>query len=497
VSSQGIATTEVGVNRPAPTPPGHGKRRSGWWKIALAAVVIGAGGGAAWLAFGNHKAGADGDEKAASAAPSATATAVEIVLPKKGVMEQISSMVGSVHPFEWADLYANVSGFLKSQEVEVNGKKVMADIGVRVKKGDLLAEIDVPEVFAARDQAAADLEQAESMVHQADARIAAARAEQKASQASVVEAEANVGRYTAAREETSKSFNRYKGLRAQSAVEQDVVDQKQDAYESAVAAEKGSRAAVLTAEAKVEAAKAEVVKTQADRKVADANVKVAKAKLAKAQAFVDYTRIRSPYTGVITARNFFPGDFIRSASEGNSRPLLTVSRTDLMRVVTKISDVDVPFANVGDPAVVTIDALPGERFPGKIARFSESEIPSERTMRTEIDLPNDEHSPAHGRLREGMFGQAYIQLTPPSGHLTIPSSTLIGPAERNKNAVLVLRDGHARRTEVLTGADNGVVVEIVSGLKPDDQVILPSGSVADGTPVIPTDATKAPVASHS
>ena len=199
-----------------------------------------------------------------------------------------------------------------------------------------------------------------------------------------------------------------------------MVDQKEDAYESALAAEKAARAAIITANAKVSAAKAKIDQAVADRKAAEANVAVAKSKLKKAEVFVTYTRIVSPYTGVVTHRGYFPGDFIRSATEGNTRPMFTVARNDLMRIVTKISDLDVPYADIGDPAVVTIDALPGVKLPGKISRFTEAEIPNERTMVTEIDIPNDENSPSHGRLRDGMYGFATIQLTPPSDHMTLP-----------------------------------------------------------------------------
>src|SRR5262249_49180920 len=159
-------------------------------------------------------------------------------------------------------------------------------------------------------------------------------------------------------------------------------------YESASAAEAAARAAIVTARAKVAAAEARIQQALADQKAAEANVKIAAAKLKKAEALVGYTRIASPYTGVVTRRNFHVGDFIRSAVEGGNVPLLTVARTDVMRVVTKVADPDVPYLDVGDPAVVTVNALPGVKFHGKVARFSHAEDPTERTMRTEIDLKN-------------------------------------------------------------------------------------------------------------
>jgi multidrug efflux pump subunit AcrA (membrane-fusion protein) len=112
-------------------------------------------------------------------------------------------------------------------------------------------------------------------------------------------------------------------------------------------------------------------------------------------------------------------------------------------------------------------------------------------MRTEIDLPNDEKSPAHGRLREGMYGVATIHLHTPTGVLTVPASCVTGRDEQEKAKVFVVRDGRAREIPVRTGTDNGLRVEILAGLNPDDQVILSPGSVSDGMPVRPVAAAVA------
>ena len=489
MSSQIIAAPQPGSKHPSNREAQPS--RSPWLKIVGGSVVLAAIGGGIWyFGWGRHQESAQAEPTHASAG-GGDGVSVDVVHPKTGGMERVSNMAGSVHPYEVADLYANVSGYLKSQELATDGKTRMVDIGVHVKKGDILAIIDVPEVYAAQDQARADIEQAEAQAKQTLAGIATARADYDATKAGVAEAEANVGRYTASKSEALKAFNRYKRLKGESAIPDEVVDQRQDAYESALAAEKGAQAAIITAHAKVAAGKAKIDQAIADHKAAEANVAVAKSKLKKADVMVAYTRIVSPYTGVVTHRGYFAGDFIRSASDGNTRPMFTVARNDLMRIVTKISDLDVPYADVGDPAVVTIDALPGVRLAGKIARFTEAEIPNERTMRTEIDIPNDEKGPARGRLRDGMYGAATIELSPASASLTLPSNCLIGPSEGNDNRVLVVRDGHAKAVRVKTGASDGVKVEVLSGLKAEDDVVVPNGGVADGTAVSPTAQTPA------
>src|SRR5262249_5582783 len=157
----------------------------------------------------------------------------------------------------------------------------------------------------------------------------------------------------------------------------------QDAYESALADEAASKEAVNAREAAAVAARAKIDRAEADLKSARANVDVYKARLKAAKVNVAYTEIRSPYDGVVTMRQYHVGDFIRSAADSQGPPLLTVAKTDVMRVVTKVADLDVPFTDAGDPAVVTLDALPGLELPGKVSRISYTEDPTERTMRTE------------------------------------------------------------------------------------------------------------------
>jgi HlyD family secretion protein len=235
---------------------------------------------------------------------------------------------------------------------------------------------------------------------------------------------------------------------------------------------------LINSRAQLIAAGARVKKAEADVAEARANVRVAEAKLAGANVLVGYTKITSPYDGVITRRNFFPGAFIRSAAEGGVVPLLTVARIDKVRVVTDVPDRDVPLTDVGDPAEVTLDALGSEVFHGKVSRFANAEDPTSRTMHTEIDLPN----PA-GRLRPGMYGIAKILLDTATKNATLPASALVGESKGGKADVYVIKDGKAKKTQVEVGADDGLRVEILSGLDPKDEVIMNTGSVTDGIPV--------------
>jgi RND family efflux transporter MFP subunit len=183
---------------------------------------------------------------------------------------------------------------------------------------------------------------------------------------------------------------------------------------------------------------------------------------------------------VVTSRGFFPGEFINARDQGATTPLLTVDRIDKMRVILQVPDLDVPFINEGDEATVEIDALPGRKFPGKVARVSNSEDPTTRTMRTEVDLENDKKL-----LRDGMYGKVTVILEKGSDALSVPSSALVGDTEGSKGYLHVIRGGKAHKIEVGIGADNGIETEIVSGLKPDDEVVVHvlKGSIANGAAV--------------
>jgi HlyD family secretion protein len=157
---------------------------------------------------------------------------------------------------------------------------------------------------------------------------------------------------------------------------------------------------------------------------------------------------------------------------------LTVARTDKVRVITQIPDRDVPLTDVNDPAEVTLDAMGTEVFKGKVSRFADAEDTTSRTMHTEIDLDNPKD-----RIKPGMYGIAKVILDTATKNSTLPASCLVGESKDGKGELFVVKDGKAKKTQVSVGADDGIRVEILSGITPDDEVIVNTGSVSDGVPV--------------
>ena len=454
--------------------PARLKRAARRWRVAAVILGLAATGALSWPLVRGDRSEADlltGLATASSRGP--VAMRVDVVHPERGGIRRLTIQPGTVHAFEWADLYAKASGFLKSQSV---------DIGSRVEKGQVLAEIDAPELEEDVEQAAASLEQAKAQIEQAVARIETAEAERDTASASEAQTRADLERLAAKRSMTQKQFERVKDLNARNAVDKKLVDEHQLDFEAASAGEHTGRAAIETARAQMKTTEARVRQAKADLVAAQSFVRVTESRLDRARVLAGYTRIKAPFNGVVTRRNLHPGAFIRSAADGSPVPLLTVARTDLMRVEVQVPDLDVPLLDAGDKATVVVDALKTVPFAGVVARLAKSEDPSTRTMRAEVDLPNPD-----GRLVEGMYGRATIELQPPTEHLCVPASCLTGHSANGHAMAFVVRDKKARRTPVKVGNDDGTLVEILSGLRPDDEVVLRPGSILDdGAPVIAT-----------
>ncbi len=452
--------------------------RSAWspmrWILAAVLVVGGAGGAFFWSRSGKGEAGRDKASSGESQTSSKQVPTAQVIKPKRGGTERITDQPGTVRAFERATLYAKVSGYL--QELKV-------DRGDHVKKEQILAQIYVPELDVAVLQAESTLQHSRALATQAEARVKAALAGVQVADAKQKQAVSILEEAVATREYRKKALDRITELARRNAAEQRLVDEYQDQYMASLASEHSAQSGIQTAEAQIAEAKAAVGLAEADLATAKAEITVSEANLQRAKVMVSYTRIEAPFDGVVTFRGdgIHPGAFIRSAADGNSEPLLAVATTDRMRTIVQVPDPDVPFCNVGDPTNIKIDALGGRIFKGKVSRVADSEDLKDRTMRVEIDLPNDQ-----GLLRDGMYGRAIIELEPPSQNLTIPSTCLIEQDGRGEGAVYVIRDGKVARVKVRVGKDSGLRVEVLSGLTEEDQVVAQiTASISEGAVVKP------------
>jgi RND family efflux transporter MFP subunit len=400
---------------------------------------------------------------------------VEVVHPKKGSFQRLTTQPGSIQAWESVRLFAKVPGFLKKS-------RKFFDIGDHVKEGEILAVVDVPELRAQLKRNEAGVNQANARKDQMKARVDSAEAELLAANAAVTRAKASANSAAAWVRYRKLQYDRMKMLYEAQAIELKLVDEAKEHLEASIESELAAKETITANKAKVVAARAKIEETKADVKEAEAEIDVAQAELEKTRVQVEFSKIPAPFDGKITQRGFFPGDYIRSADEGSNVPLFTVQRTDKFRVIVQIPDRDVPYTDPGDDAFVQIDALPGKKLPAKVSRIADHEDPETRLMRVEIDLPNPTK-----QIKHGMYGQVTIILDQAKDLVSIPSSCLCGKQEDGKGTVYVVRDGVAHQVEVRLGIDNGLRVAVLGGLNREDQVILrPSATLTDGTEVKPT-----------
>jgi len=444
--------------------------------VAAITIVLAAGGvgGVFLMASGKEHAGQSAGRGHADEHFQSTSREVrlQVVKPVRGGMERTTSQPGTIRAFEFAELYSKVSGFVE---------KLNVDRGDRVKKGQLLAEIYDPERHVAVLQAEAALEHSKAAVGQAQANVQTAEADVQVALSKEKEAKALLKKAEAESVWRKLEYDRIAELVARKSAEERLKDEDYAQYLTARAGVAAAEAGIETAAGEIARSRAKVKLANADLKVAEDEVLVAEANLKLAKVWVEYTRIESPYDGVVTFRgeSVHKGSFVRAPTEGAGIPLLIVAMTNKMRTIVPVPDRDVPFCHVGDPATVQLDALAGRIFKGQISRVAESEDLKDRTMRVEIDLDNPD-----GVLRDGMFGRALILLEKLIKNLTVPSSCLIDRNGKGEGAVLTVKDGKVHRVSVHVGMDTGLRAEIIDGLADDDLIILqPDASIADGTPV--------------
>jgi multidrug efflux pump subunit AcrA (membrane-fusion protein) len=288
----------------------------------------------------------------------------------------------SLEAFEAADQYAKVSGYVE---------KVNADIGDHVKQGQVLAEIDAPELM--------------QDVVEANAVLQARRQMLKASEAGMLQAQkmhevakSQLGSANVERDLAAVTLKRQQELFAGKAI----TDQQLDDVKAKAAT---TAASAAVAEARIAAAEADVVAAGANRAVAAAQVEVAAAQVQKAQALFNYTRIVAPFDGVITRRVVNRGDLVPAAMANRAAPLFTCQRVETIRIFCDVPEASAAGIHAGSPAEIKLYAPGMTPLKATVTRIAGALDVQTRTMRVEIDVPNGDE-----KLRPGMYAQ--VTLTP-------------------------------------------------------------------------------------
>ena len=333
-----------------------------------------------------------------------SAAVVNVVHTIRGSDDQSIELPGNTQAFTEAPIYARTSGYLKQWYF---------DIGAHVERGQLLAEIETPEL----DE---QLEQAENQLKTAEANLQLAQ---------------------------------------------------------------------VTADRWVSLEKSSVVsKQERDQAVSDLNAKRAtadsdRANVARLQKLQAFEHVYAPFDGVITARNTDVGDLIQGDNTA-PKELFHLAAVGKLRVYISVPEVYASAIKSGETVTLTLDAFPGENFAGTLVRDSNTIDLTSRTLRVEVDVDNPT-----GRLLPGAY--AFVHWTLPSAAraVTVPTNTLLFRAEGLR--VAVVRGEQVKLVPVTIGHDYGSSVEVLSGLRSEDTVILdPSDSIMEGSAVKIAEAAK-------
>jgi membrane fusion protein, multidrug efflux system len=358
--------------------------------------------GAGWMLLSvglvgcGNNGSAQGDKPVTAAGP----PTIEVVRVIERPVDVTLSMPGQLDPYETVAIYPKVTGFIKA---------IRVDRGSRVRRGELMAELEAPEIVAQRAEA-------QSKLHAAEAQFAVAR--------SRADADASTYDKLKAAAATPGVVAGNDLVLAQKAVEAD---------ESQIAA------AQQTAEA-------------------------ARQALQSITQMEGYLRVTAPFDGLVTERNVHPGALVGPNSGPDATtPMMRVVHTDRLRLVVPVPEAYIAGVKNGTTLSFTVPAYPGRMFSGTIARIAHDVDVKTRTMAVELDVMNSD-----GALTAGTFCQITWPIHRPEASLFVPSGSVASTTDRT--FVVRVRNGRTDWVDVKTGLAAGSLVEVFGDLRVGDEI---------------------------
>jgi len=325
---------------------------------------------------------------------------VDVVTVGPPSATQVLVLPGETAAWYTTTIYARVNGYVD---------KWFVDIGDHVKKGEILATIDAPEV---------------------DAELNAAKARLKASEAQVLVKQAQLGF-------AKTTYERWKNSPKGVVSEQEREDKKAQNAEAA-----------------------------AELNAAQAKVGLDQAELDRLTALEGFKKVTAPFDGTIIQRHIDLGNLVTAGSTANTTSLYQITQDDPIRIFVDAPQSTVAqLMQIGTPTTVTLDYLPNQRFEGTVTRTAEAVNPEARTLRVEIDIPNPNRT-----LVPGTYVDVSFRLKS-SGLIEVPAAALLFRT-KGPQAAVVDEKGAVELRNVTIARDNGNLVEISSGLKEGDKVVL-------------------------
>ena len=355
----------------------------------------------------------------AHAAPeTATIRPAAVAVAKQQPIMNTVTLSGEFRPFQVVDVHAKVAGYIK---------KISVDVGDKVKEGQVMAVLEVPELNAQILGAEASVKRSEDAIRRAQSEMARAKSSHAA---------------------THLAYSRLK--------------QASDARPGLIAEQE-----LDDALAKDQEAEAQVESEAAALSEANSQLSISQAERKQLSAMQSYTNITAPFDAVVTKRYADTGSLIQAGTSSNTQamPVVQLAQWSRLRLVVPVPESAVSDIHLGTIVQVNVPDLK-RTFEGKVARFADALSDETRTMHTEIDVENTK-----GTLVDGMYAETSLVLSRKDAALTIPTQAV----ERNgsKATVLVLdSDNRVQEREIQLGEEGKDSVEVASGLKAGDEVVI-------------------------
>ena len=355
------------------------------------------------------------EASAAAEAPHAAPT-VSVVTTHTGFIANQLTVAGVFQPFQEIDVHGKVSGYIRH---------IYVDIGDRVRQGQTLAVLEVPELQA-------EVAGAEAGITQTQQNISRLQNEVSREQAGYAAVHANYTR----------------------------LKQASDQQPGLVAAQEldDARAKDQSAAAQVDAAKSAVASAQGQ-------LGVSRAENLRVTSMEQYATITAPYSGVVTMRYADTGALIPAGTaEGLNQAVVRLAQSDVLRLRMPVPERDVPMVHEGSTVTVHVQAT-GQQFPGTVVRFTRDVSNSTRTMMTEVDIKNPSLA-----LTPGMYADVTFNLEEKKDALIVPASAILQGDQ--PSVMLVDSSNHVQKRPVVLGIGGANTQEITSGLQAGDRVII-------------------------
>ncbi|HVU85857.1 MAG TPA: efflux RND transporter periplasmic adaptor subunit [Pirellulales bacterium] len=389
---------------------------------------------------------------------SSGAPAVRVVHPELRDITRIVGQPSFVQSYERTSIYPKMTAYIENWIV---------DIGDTVKKGDVLANLFVPELVEDLGTKKATVELDKQRVDLALKLVEVAAADVEAAKARLEEAEAILADYQAQVDRWNVQVARLQRETDRGVVDPQVLLESRNQLKSSAAARDKAQATIAKAKAELLSEQANLGKANVDVGVARADLAVATSEVKRLEAWVGYLKLYAPFDGVIVSRNANTGDFVLPATgdptamresphlspSGSAAPIYVVDRLDVVRVFVDVPESDADYVDQGTSANVLIRAYRDEEIPASVTRVSWSLNTTSRTLRAEIDLHNPD-----AKIRPGMYAYGKLKLER-QGVRSLPLEAI--EYSGDQTFCWLYQQERAVRTEIATGISDGDNIEVL------------------------------------